>query len=387
MEEVAIVGVGCTGLRSVTPDMSYKELMFEAATKAYEDAGTDPRKDVESFVCVSEDFWEGTSIFDEYVPDQLGAVLKPVCTIAADGIYGLITAYMQILSGVVEIAVVEAHSKASDLLTPTDVVALALDPVVNRPLGGNPYYIAGLEMNRYMYETKTTKEQCATVVVKNRRNALSNPYAAYGAKLTIDDVLNSEMMFYPLSRLDMSAPADGAIVMVLASEERARRLTDNPIWIRGVGWCSDTPRLETRDWANAAYAQSAADMAFKAANVGNRRKEIGIFEIDDTFSFKEPQHLEALGLCRRGEAGMLAEEGVTEKNGDMPVNPSGGSLGAGYTFEMTGLQRVLEVVLQLRGEAGKRQVPGAETGLAQCWRGVPTTSGAVAILSTKRGGA
>jgi acetyl-CoA C-acetyltransferase len=83
---------------------------------------------------------------------------------------------------------------------------------------------------------------------------------------------------------------------------------------------------------------------------------------------------------------MLVEEGVMEKNGDMPVNLSGGSLGAGYTFEMTGLQRVLEVVLQLRGEAGKRQVSDAETGLAQCWRGIPTTSGAVAVLSTKREG-
>jgi acetyl-CoA C-acetyltransferase len=360
--------------------------MFEAATKAYEDAGIDPRRDIESFVCVSEDFWEGTSIFDEYVPDQLGAVLKSVCTITADGIYGLITAYMQILSGAVETAVVEAHSKASDLLTTTDIVAFALDPIFSRPLGGNPYFIAGLEMNRYMYETKTTKEQCAMVVVKNKRNALRNPYAAYGAKITIDDVLSSEMMFYPLSRLDMSPPADGAIVVVLASEEKARRLTDIPIWIRGVGWCSDTPRLETRDWSNAMYAKLAADMAYKTANIRNPRKEVDLVEIDDTFSFKELQHLEALRLCRRGEAGMLVEEGVMEKNGDMPVNLSGGSLGAGYTFEMTGLQRVLEVVLQLRGEAGKRQVSDAETGLAQCWRGIPTTSGAVAVLSTKREG-
>jgi acetyl-CoA C-acetyltransferase len=386
LEDVAIVGVGYTGVKSITPEMSYKELMFEAATKAYEDAGVDPRKDIESFVCVSEDFWEGTSIFDEYVPDQLGAVLKPVCTISADGIYGLITAYMQILSGAVDIAIVEAHSKASDMLTPTDIVTFALDPVFNRPLGGNPYYIAGLEMNRYMYETKTTKEQCATVVVKNKANALRNPSAAYGAKITIDDVLSSEMLFYPLSRLDMSPPADGAIVMVLASEEKARKLTDSPVWIRGLGWCSDTPWLETRDWAGATYARLAADMAYKTAKIRNPRKEIDLAEIDDAFSFKELQHLEALRLCRKSEAGVLTQEGATERDGDMPVNVSGGSLGVGYTFEMTGFQRVLEIVLQLRGEVGRRQVRKAETGLALCWRGVPTTSGAVVVLTTKRAG-
>ncbi|MFQ5711429.1 MAG: acetyl-CoA acetyltransferase [Candidatus Geothermarchaeales archaeon] len=384
-EEVAIVGVGCTGFRSITSDLSYKELMFEAAVKAYEDADVDPRRDVESFVCVSEDFWEGTSIFDEYVPDQIGAVLKPVCTISADGIYGLITASMQILSGAVEIAVVEAHSKASDMLTPTDIVALALDPIFNRPLGGNPYFVAGLEMNRYMHETGSTKEQCSMVVVKNKRNALENPYAAYGAKITINDVLNSEVMFQPLSRLDMSPHADGAIVAVLASGEKARRLTDTPIWIRGMGWCSDTPWLETRDWGNAIYAQLAANMAYKTANIRTPRKEIDFVEIDDTFSYKELQHLEALGLCKKGEAGVLVEEGATERDGDMPVNASGGKIGVGYTFEAAGLQSVFEAVSQLRGEAGRRQVPNAETGLAQCWRGIPTTSGAVVILSNKRG--
>src|SRR4030043_979746 len=94
--EVAIIGVGCSGFRVLSPELSYKEMMYEAAVKAYDDAGVDPRKDVESFVTVAEDFTEGTSIFDEYVPAQLGAILNPVHTIAGEGLHGFIAAYLQI---------------------------------------------------------------------------------------------------------------------------------------------------------------------------------------------------------------------------------------------------------------------------------------------------
>jgi len=381
LRKVAIIGVGSTEIRSTTPDVSYKEMMFEAATKAYEDAGIDPRKDVDSFITSAEDYWEGYSIFDEFVPDQLGAVLKPVFTVSADGLFGIINAYMQIRTGLIDIAVVEAHSKASDMLTFEGIVAFALDPIYNRPLGGHPFYIAGLEMMRYLCETDTTLEECAMVVVKNKKNALDNPYAAFGAKITVEDVLNSEPMFHPLKRLEISPLADGAIVMVLAAEEVAKRLTDTPIWVKGVGWCSDTPQLESRDWGRAIYAEISAKMAYKMAKITQPQKEIDLVEIDDKFSYKELQHMEALGLCERGEAGILLREGTTQRDGDLPVNPSGGSLGCGNLLEADGLKKAMELVLQLRGEAGKRQVPDAKTGVAQVWRGIPTATGAVVILS------
>jgi len=381
LRDAAIVGVGCMGFKSITPDLSYKEIMFEAATRAYEDAGVNPRRDIDCFVTCGEDYWEGFSIFDEFVPDQLGAVLKRLFTVSADGLYGIATAYMLIRTGQFDTVAVEAHSKASDMLTYADIVAFALDPIYNRPLGGHPYYIAGLEMNRYLHETGNTKEQCAQVVAKNRKNALANPYAAHGANITTDDVLESEPLFYPLSQLDVSPLADGCAVMVLASDRVAEKLTDTPIWIRGVGWNSDTPRLETRDWGRALYTELAADMAYKMAGIRTPLDEIDFAEIDDIFSYKELQNLEALRLCGRGEAGRLTEEGITERDGDLPINPSGGLLGVGYTLEASGLQKLLEVVLQLRDEAGKRQIPDVETGLAQIWRGIPTTSGAVTILS------
>ena len=379
--KVAIVGVGYTVYNSLTPEVSYKELMYEAAVRAYEDAGVDPRRDVQSFVTVAEDFIEGTSIFDEYVPDQLGGVLKPNVTIPGEGIHGLITAYMQIASGVVDVAVVEAHSKASNVLTLPYITAYAMDPVLNRPLAANPVFIAGMEMNRYLHVTGATREQCAQVVAKNKRNALYNPAAAYGAAIQPEDVLHSEMVAYPLTRQDISPHADGAIVLVLAAADVARSLTDVPIWIRGIGWCNDSPSLETRAWGRAIYAEKSGRMAYEMAGIRNPMREIDFAEIDDTFSYKELQHLEALRFCRFGEAGLITEEGVTGIGGGLPVNVSGGSLGCGHLLDASGLARVVEVVLQLRGEAGPRQIPEVETGLAFGWRGVPTTSGVAIVLS------
>ena len=380
-QRVAIVGLGQTPFRALTPDMSYKELMFEAATKAYEDAGVNPRTDIDSFVSCTEDFLEGNSISDEFIPDQIGAMLKPVHTTCADGIVGIIDAYMQICTGALDIVAVEAHSKVSNMLTPDYCTAFAMDPILNRPLAHNPYFIAGMEMTRYLHESGTTREQCALVSVRNKRAALENPLAAYGASITLEQVMNSETMFSPLTRLEMSPSVDGAIIVVLASEEKARKLKGIPVWVKGVGWCSDTPSLENKEWGKAIYAQLAAEMTYKLAGIKIPPEEIDLVEVDDSFSYKELQHLEAVGLCQKGEAGLLVQEGVTGRDGRLPVNLSGGSLGAGHLGEATGLAKVGEVVLQLRGEAGRKQVPDARIGLAQCWQGIPSASGAVIILS------
>ncbi len=379
--EVAIVGVGYAGFRPLTPDLSYKELVFEAATKAYAEAGINPRSDVDSFISVAEDFDEGTSITDEYVPDQLGGVQKPVQTVCGNGIHGLAAAFMQIRTGQFDIVVVESHSKASNILHRGHLLAMAMDPVFNRPLAFHPIAIAGMEMQRYMAETGVTHEQCARVVVKNRRNALHNPLASYPADLEVEDVLDAPLVAEPLTEREISQHADGAIVMVLASGQTARALTDMPIWIRGIGFANDTFSLESRPWGQADYAALAGRMAYRMAGIRNPRVAIDFAEIDDTFAYKELQHMEALGLCAPGEAGYLVDEGYTEIEGEFPVNPSGGSLGVGHLLDASGLARVLEVVWQLRGEAGARQVPDAEVGLAFGWRGVPTTSGAAIILS------
>jgi len=409
-KDVAVIGIGHTKFSSMTPDLGWKEFMFEACQKAYIDAGIDPRKDVDSFITCAEDYWEGFSIFDEFVPDQIGATLRPCCTVCGDGINGLGNAFMQIKTGQLNVVTVEAHSKISDLLTFGDVILHSYDPLFDRPITGpierqhyvgdpsypkkspkpivgktdekariHPYFLAGLEMQYYLQKTKTTEEQCAKVVVKNKKNAFNNPIATYEANVDVDDVMSSEYLFKPIKRLDISPNVDGAIAFVLADEETAKGLDVEPIWLKGFGWCSETPWLSTRSM-DAGYATMASKMAYKMAGLTNPKKEIDIAEVDDRFSFKELQHLEALGLADPDNASTMLEEGALEVKGSLPTNISGGSLGIGNCFEATGLQKALEIVIQLRGQAGKRQVSDAEIGIAQSWRSIPTGTGAVAIF-------
>ena len=378
---MAIIGVGYTIPRATTSELSYRELVYEAAVKAYAEAGIEP-KDIGCFTAVSEDFNEGTSIFDEYVPDQLGAPLKPVHTISGDGIQGLAAAYMQVLTGLFDTAVVEAHSKASNIVNHERVLEFAFEPTWHRPLNINPHYLAGLEMNRYLAETGTTKEQCAAVVVKNRGNAMFNPAGVYGANLSIQDVLESSPLAPPLTALQVSQYADGAVVLVLASEAKVKKLKLGapPLWIKGIGWCSETSWIESHQWVESVYTRKAAQQAYKLASIKNPAEEINVFEIDDTYAYKELQHMESLGIAPKGKAGELTVKGITAYNGKIPVNPSGGSLGVGNMLETTGVYKVVEIARQLRGEAVRRQVVNARVGLAHSWRGLPTTTGAVVIL-------
>jgi acetyl-CoA C-acetyltransferase len=380
-DRVAIVGVGHAGFAPITAGLSYKEQTFEAALRAYDDAGIDPRKDVDSFVAVSEDLWEGTSIFDEYVPDQLGGALRPVHTVSADGLYAVATAMMLIRSGAAEVVAVEGHSKASDILTLGSIHQFALDPVYNRPLGVSPLAIAGLEMNAYLDATGTSEEHCALVVEKNRGNALDNSRAAFPTAITTRDVAASDPLWWPLKRMDVADRADGCVVLVLAGADRARDLTDAPVWVLGAGWSSGSPTLESRSWVEAGYVRQAADRAYDMARLGSPR-DVDLAEVDDTYSYRELMHLEALRLARPGEAGPMLEDGVFGRAGEVPINPSGGSLGQGNLFEANGLARALECVLQLRGEAGERQVEDAGVAVAQSWRGVPTTSAAVTVFAS-----
>ena len=141
------------------------------------------------------------------------------------------------------------------------------------------------------------------------------------------------------------------------------------MWLLGIGWSSGTPTLESRDWAHPEGVERAATAAFERAGV--TRADVDLAEVDDTYAYKELQHLEALGLAGDRE---------------LPVNVSGGSLGQGNLFEANGLARALECVDQLRGDGGQRQVEGARVAVAQSWRGVPSTSAAVAVLAGDEGG-
>ncbi len=367
VDRVGIVAAGHTRYTSVSPGVSYKELTYQAATAAYAPLLINPRRDIDSFVCASEDYLEGTSIFDAYAPDQVGGALRPVQTIASDGLVALAAGVMLIRSGAARTVAVEAHSKASDLVCLESVVAFALDPVYERPLGLHPVFVAGLEMRRYLELSEVTASDCASVVSASRRLALRNPSAAYGADVSWHDVAASPLVADPLRELDCARPADGAVVVVLAAEERARELTDQPVWIDGIAWATESPSLSSRTWGTAGYARLAAERAYRQAGITDPSEQIDVAELDDTYSYKHYQHMDALGLVRS-------------------VNPSGGTLGRGNLFEANGLARVADLAAQLRGEAGPCQVDGARRGVVQSWRGVPTTTGAVAVLCVEETG-
>jgi uncharacterized OB-fold protein len=171
-----------------------------------------------------------------------------------------------------------------------------------------------------------------------------------------------------VQRLDVSPISDGAVAVVVASEEAARRITDRPVWIDGVGWNLDTTYWTNRDLVFPEYVANAARMAYDMAGVTEPRKQIHVAEPYDPFDYKELHHLEGLLLFEPGKAPEAARDGVLNRDGDLPSCPSGGLLGVGNPIAAAGLMKIAELYWQLRGDAGERQVPGTpERGVAQAW--------------------
>jgi acetyl-CoA C-acetyltransferase len=281
------------------------------------------------------------------VPDQLGAVQRPVHTVASDGLFALATGVMLIRSGVARTVAVEAHAKASEVVAQGRVDRFALDPVLNRPLGLAALAVAGLEMRRYLHVSGHLPQHCAAIAQRNREHARANPRAWF------TDVRDPTPTFEPLTREQTAASADGCVVVVLSAEGAA---SAPAAWIAGVGWSQDAPSLESRDWDRAVAAERAGRSAYDRAGIGP--SDVDLAEVDDTFAYKQLQHLEALGL-----------DGLSPG----AVNLSGGALGEGYLHEANGLARVLACVERLRAGDARRAV-------AQSWRGVPSSSAAVAVL-------
>src|SRR5437867_4003939 len=200
--------------------------------------------------------------------------------------------------------------------------------------------------------------------------------------ITVDDVLKSEVMAWPVQRLDISPPSDGASAVILASEDfiRKRRIKDRA-WISGVGWCIDSTMWTDRDLVFPEYVARAAKHAYKMAKIDEPRRQIDFAEPYDPFDYKELHHLEGLLLADKGEAPILTREGVTERDGKMPVCPSGGLLGVGNPIAATMGMKIGELFWQLTGQAGKRQIPHeVHTGVSQAW-GDLMQYGSVVVMS------
>ncbi len=384
LSRVAIVGIGWYGFKPVVPDLSFREMMFEASSRAYHDAGDlNPRKDIDAFISCQEDYWEGIAIADEFAPEPMGGVLRPTFTVAGDGLQGIIQGYMLLKTGKFEVIAVEAHAKPSDLLSLSKIYDLALDPLFVRPLEpGNPFFVSGLDAISYLYRSGASREHLGMVAVKNRNNGLDNPRASYAGKITLEEILNAKTIIEPLTEYDIASFTDAAVTVVLATEQRARELTDNPIWIDGVGWNTETGSggIEYHQWGRMPFIRMASQMAYKMAGISDPLEQTDFAVVDDRFSFVELIMLEELGIATEGTSHQMLEQGMFERNGTYPVNPGGGSLSTGTPFEATGLSRLIEAIEVLR--ENKYGITDAERALVASWRGPPTYTGSVLVLST-----
>jgi len=370
-KRVAVVGAGMTLFRRNLKETG-KELSWEASSMALDQAGLE-LKDIQSVVMgTAPDAFDGVHMKGEYLADGAGAYRKPYSRVfvgGGTGVFATEAGWWHVASGQFDTCLVVAEEKMSSCYPhPAYAFTTIFDPIYSRPLGVTLIWIFALEMHRYMHVHGIKKEEIALVSVKNKRNALDHPCAQLGARITVEDVLNSEVMCWPVQRLDISPTSDGAAALVLASEDVAKKLTDNPVWIDGVGWSVDSTFWTNRDLYFPTYVQSAARMAYKMAGIKNPPKEIDVAEVYDPFDYKELHHMEGLMLARKGQAPKLTADGVTQRDGDLPINPSGGLLGVGNPIAAAGMMKCCEIFWQLRGEAGKRQVKGdPRTGLAQAW--------------------
>jgi len=382
MENIAIVGTSQTKYEARKKDKTFYDLVYEATAGALEDSGL-ALADIDNVITVSNDFLDGRTISSMAVGDAAGAHDKNISTVEGDGTFGALYGAMRVLGGFRSTLVV-AHSKGSegDIRYITNGM---FDPIYQRPLGLEAVSAAALQANVYMERYGIREESFAEVSVKNHGNAKNNPVAHLPLDITVQDVMRSRRLADPIKLLDCSPVSDGAAAVIIANEEIAKKARPKPVWIRGVGHCAEEYFLGDRDLANPAALREAARKAYGMAGIGNPVNEIDVVELYDAFSYMEPLWLEGMGFCDPGQGGKLIAKNLTTMTGRLPVNPSGGVLSA-HAVLVAGLARIIEAVLQLRGEAGARQVQGARTAAAHGINGPCGQSHCVWILSREKWG-
>jgi acetyl-CoA C-acetyltransferase len=362
-------------------------MIVDAGTRAVEDANIDGKQIDAMYV---GNMSAGQFIRQEHIAslivDHAGLVPIPCTRVeaaCASGGLALRQAVIAVASGVHDIVVAAGVEKMTDILTEqtTGALATAADQEWEAYVGSTFPGLYALMARRHMHEYGTTEEQMAIVAVKNHHNACFNPCAQYQSEITVEQVLKSTPVTPPLKLLDCSPITDGAACVILAPAEKARQYNDTPVLVAGIGQASDTLSLHDRPSLTGLRAtKEAAKVAYKMAGI--EAGDIDLAEVHDCFTIAEIMAIEDLGFCKKGEGGKLTEEGETALDGRIPINTSGGLKGKGHPVGATGIAQAVEIVEQLRGEAGKRQVEGAEIGLAQ---NVGGSGGTVVVNVFKRG--
>jgi acetyl-CoA C-acetyltransferase len=367
MRDVAIIGVGMTKWGELWRK-SLRTIFTESALLALEDAGVDHFDSL--FVgCMSSGLFVGQEHLASLLADSLGRTPVPAARVesaCASGGLALRQGVIEVASGASDIVLVGGVEKMTDVTgcEATFALGTAADQEYEGYHGLTFPGLYAMMAVAHMHRYGTTREQLAMVAVKNHDNGSRNPLAQFPFKVTVDGVLNSVLVADPLRILDCSPITDGAAAVVLCPSEMARKMKKPVVRITGTGQATDTIALSSRrdlTWLESTHlaAQKALAMA------GRKIRDIDLFEVHDCFTIAEIMVTEALGLVEKGRGGQAVEEGLTARGGRFPVNPSGGLKAKGHPVGATGVAQAVEVVKQLRGEAGERQVKGAKRGLTQ----------------------
>jgi len=365
---VSIVSAGLSKFGKME-GLSGRELFAEAAKEAFQRCPEiDPKKDIQALIIgqMSESF-EHQGHTAPTLSDWAGLLPTPAirietaCASSAAAIrYGI----MAILSGIYDTVMVGGVEKMTSRTTPevTEYLAMAADFPFEQWNGVTFPGLFALMATAHMHEYGTTEEQMALVAVKNHHNATLNPKAHLQKEVTVEKVMQSRMIAWPLKLYDCSLISDGAGCAILTKPEIAKKYTDAPVHIIGSGHGSDTIGLYEREaYTTLKSSRFAAKEAYEMAGVNP--KDIDVAEVHDCFTIAEIIAYEDLGFCNPGEGGKLIESGETMLDGRIPVNVSGGLKAKGHPIGATGLAQLYEMFLQLTDQAEKRQIADCNIGL------------------------
>ncbi len=366
--EVAVIGVGLSEWGELW-NKSLRDLFVDAALRAISDAGVD-HIDAMYVGCMSSGLFTGQEHLAALLADYLGMKHIPagrVESACASGGLALKVGFLEVASGASDVVLVGGVEKMTDVSTDQATAALsaAADREYEVYYGATFPALYAMMATAHMQRYGSTREQLAQVAVKNHLHGSLNPHAQFRQKITIEDVLNSVLVADPLRVLDCSPITDGAAAVVLCPLDLARKVAKKPpVKISGYGHATDTIALHSRnDFTFLRAAQLATERALAMA--GKRREDIDVIELHDCFTIAEIIVLESMGFVERGKGGEATMAGLTTLGGKLPVNPSGGLKAKGHPVGATGVAQAVEIVQQLRGEAGERQVQGARVGLTQ----------------------
>ncbi len=372
---VAIIGVGQTHHASKRLDASGTELIAEAVTRAFDDAQVS-KGDIDACVIGNMDHFENVNYVDTWATDGLGSFMKPVFKLTTGGTTGntvAASAYYHVASGLFDMVLAVGWEKNSESDT-TAAIATCAHPVLERDAFAGAIGPLATEYSMYMAAYGATEEDAAIVAARDRNNALNNPYAHNRMAVTVEDVMNSPMLAYPVKFLDMCPRSDGACAVIFASEHMARKLCDRPAWVHASVVRHDFTHLGDLEWTRLHTLEEASLEAYKHAGITNPLKDFDVAELYMPCSTCGVKWLDSLWFCDRGEAPKLVRTGATHMDGILPVNPSGGVI-ATNPIGATAMIRVGEAAWQVMGRAGDRQVGKVDkaicTGYGGCaWSNV-----------------